>query len=269
MDTIYDLVGQTVDTYILPYSTILKSAWIGLGFAAFGILSTGLLKASYGRHFQASSIFPTVNGKLGWMCMEIVSPITVVVLFRTFKVSGPSLSTGSVLLALWLIHYFNRACLSVLLSPRMKESRLDTVAYSISFNLINAGWVGYDLASLNSEHFALTIRTLIGLIMFGVGMAINISSDYYLQRVRRENGGGDKYVLPDWGFYKYILSPNYAGETLEWIGYATMMRRESGWAFVLWTVCNLCPRARLNLAWYRAKFGDKVGNRKSMIPGVL
>jgi len=269
MDAIYEFVRQTVNTYIVPHSTILKSTWVGLGVAAFGILTSGLLTATYGRHFKANSIFPTINGKLGWMCQEIVSPITVVIFYEAFKVRGPTLSTGLVLLALWLIHYANRACLSVLLSPGMKESRLDTVLESTFFNLINAGWVGYDLGHLNTVQFDLTPRTLVGLLMFGAGMAINISSDYYLQGVRRKNGDGGKYVLPDWGLYKYILSPNYAGETLEWIGYAILLNRESGWVFVLWTICNLGPRARSNLAWYKEKFGDKVGNRKSLIPGVI
>src|SRR5277367_32307 len=269
MDPLYGLVRQTVNTYIVPHSTLLKSAWVGLGVAAFGILTSGLLTATYGRHFKANSIFPTINGKLGWMCQEIVSPITVAIFYEAFKVPGPTPSTGRVLLALWIIHYSNRACLSVLLSPGMKESRLDTVLESIFFNLINAGWVGYDLGYLNAEQFALTPRTLIGLVMFGTGMGINISSDYYLQGIRRKGGDGEKYILPDWGLYKYILSPNYAGETLEWAGYAVMLRQESGWAFVLWTICNLGPRARSNLAWYKEKFGDKVGNRKSIIPGII
>ena len=201
--------------------------------------------------------------------MEIVSPIMAVLVYQTFKLPGPSLSTGLVLLALWLVHYSNRAVFSVLLSPGMKKSRLDTVLESIFFNIINAGWVGYDLGHLSREQFALTPSTVVGLIMFGAGMTINISSDYYLQGIRRKKGDGNEYVLPDWGLYKYILSPNYAGELLEWIGYAVMLNRESGWVFVLWTICNLGPRARTNLRWYKEKFGDKVGNRKSMIPGVI
>ena len=201
--------------------------------------------------------------------MEIVSPITVVVLYQTFKSPGPSSSTGLFLLALWLVHYSNRACFSVLLSPGMKKSRLDTILESMVFNLINAGWVGYDLAHLSTEPFVLTPRMLLGFVMFGAGMVINISSDYHLQGIRREKGDGNRYVLPEWGLYKYILSPNYAGETLEWIGYAVMLRQESGWVFVLWTICNLGPRARTNLAWYMEKFGDKVGNRKSMIPWII
>jgi 3-oxo-5-alpha-steroid 4-dehydrogenase 1 len=269
MNVLHSLVRQSVETYIFPYSTALKTTWLGLAVLACGILSTGLLKASYGRHFHTHSIFPNVDGKLGWLVQEIVSPVTIVLFYQTFKVPGPGLSVGLVLLALWLFHYSNRAVVSVLLAPGMKETRLDTVLMSVFFNLVNAGWAGYDVALLNAEPFTFSSTTSVGLVMFATGMAINISSDYYLQGIRRRNGDGKKYVLPDWGLYKYILSPNYAGETLEWIGFAVVERRESGWAFVLWTICNLWPRARTNLAWYKEKFGDKVGNRTSLIPGVL
>jgi len=152
----------------------------------------------------------------------------------------------------------------------MKSSRLDIVFFSISFNFIIAGWVGYDLALLNAETFTFSLKTIVGLVMFIMGMAINTSSDYHLQSERRRKGGaGGQYILPEWGLYKYIVSPNYAGEIIEWTGYAIMLGRESVWSFVVWTICNLGPRAGSNLAWYKEKFGDKVGNRKGIIPGVI
>ena len=111
---------------------------------------------------------------------------------------------------------------------------------------------------------------MVGLVMFILGMAVNISSDYHLQSERRQKGGaGGQYILSEWGLYRYIVSPNYAGEILEWTGYAILLGRESAWSFVGWTICNLGPRARTNLAWYKEKFGDKVGNRKGIIPGVI
>jgi 3-oxo-5-alpha-steroid 4-dehydrogenase 1 len=270
METLYDLVRRTVEVYITPYSQQLRTAWFGLAITSFGILASGALTASYGRHHSKSSIMPNVNGKLGWMCMELVSPATILLFFQTYKLRGPSLSTGHVLLGLWLIHYINRSVLTVVLSPGMKSSRLDIVLSSVFFNLVNASWVGYDLALLNAETFTVSLKTMVGLVMFILGMAVNISSDYHLQSERRRKGGaGDQYILSEWGLYKYIVSPNYAGEVVEWTGYAIMLRRESVWSFVVWTICNLGPRARSNLAWYKEKFGDKVGNRKGMIPGVI
>ena len=270
METLYALVKRTVEAYITPYSSQLRTVWLGLAIITFGILASGKLTASYGRHYSKSSIFPSVNGKVGWMCMEIVSPTTILLFFQAYKLHGPYLSTGRVLLGLWLIHYINRSVLSVILSPGMKISRLDIVFSSMFFNFINASWVGHDLALLNAEEFTVSLKTIVGLVMFILGMVVNVSSDYHLQSERRRRGEtGGQYILPEWGLYKYIVSPNYAGEILEWTGYAILLGRESGWSFVAWTICNLGPRARSNLAWYKKKFGDKVNNRKGIIPGVI
>jgi 3-oxo-5-alpha-steroid 4-dehydrogenase 1 len=263
------LVRELTETYIAPYGKELKTTWVGLAFVSFGILTSGVLKASYGRHYLKNAWLPTVGGKFGWIVQEIFSPLFVVLYFQGYKAPGPRIpSKGFVLLILWLVHYWNRAVYSVLVSPRMTSTRIDTVVMAIVFNIINAGWCGHDLGQANSEPFTLTPQTILGLAIFALGMAINISSDAHLRTLRRQKGKSGDYVLPEWGLFKYIISPNYAGEMIEWTGFAIILGRESGWVFVVWTVCNLAPRARTNLAWYREKFGAKVGNRTGIIPGV-
>lgn len=200
--------------------------------------------------------------------MEIWSPIMAALFFNAYKAAGPPVSTGRVLYGLWLLHYANRAVISPFLSPRMASSRLDIVVMSAFFNCVNGAWVGHDLGVLNSQEFMLSQKVLVGLALFFVGWTINLSSDYHLQSARRKSRS-DEYILPEWGLYKYIVSPNYAGETVEWIGYSVILGMESGWQFVIWTICNIWPRARTNLVWYREKFGTKVGNRKAIVPGVF
>ena len=268
MDRISHVAQQITELYIAPYGDTLKTTWTGLAFVTFGILSSGVLKASYGRHYSKNSFFPTVGGKFGWIFQEIFSPLFVYLFFQAYKASGPVLSKGSVLLVLWLVHYWNRAVYSVVVSPGMTSTRLDTVFMAVFFNIVNAGWCGHDLGQANAEPLLLTPRTIIGLALFALGMTINISSDAHLRSLRRQKGKRGEYVLPEWGLFKYILSPNYAGEMIEWTGFAILLGRDSGWAFVIWTVCNLAPRARTNLAWYKEKFGAKVGNRTGIIPGV-
>jgi hypothetical protein len=269
MEKVYSLIREGVDTWVCPCETELKTAWFGLAIMAYFILTSGVMAASYGRHFSENSFVPSMNGKLGWTIMEIVSPIVLVLFFNAYQRPGRSGSMGHVLMSLWLLHYLNRSVLSVLLSPGMKSTRVDTVIQAATFNLVNAGWIGHDLGFLNSQPFTFTPRNSFGLVAFILGMAINISSDYHLQSLRRRKGSGGEYVLPEWGLFKYIVSPNYAGEFLEWTGFATLLGQQSGWAFVVWTLSNLVPRARSNLVWYKNKFGDKVGNRKSVIPCVF
>ena len=186
MDSIIDHVRRIVAIYITPYSSELKSTWIGLAVTTFAILSSGSLKASYGRHFESHAIIPTVNGKLGWMSMEIISPIAASLLFAAYKIQGPSVTKGGVLLVLWLLHYSNRALISVLLSPHMTNSRVDTVLMSMFFNLINGGWIGHDLGQLNAQPFVIDMRTLLGARLIQI-QAVAERSD---RRYRRDHPAG-------------------------------------------------------------------------------
>ena len=268
MDSILGHVRRIVSTYIDPCATELKTTWIGITIPVFVILSSGLSKASYGRHFRENARIPTVNGKVGWMVQEAFAPLAAFTMFNAYKSSGQGFSKGGFLMASYLLHYSNRAFLSVLLSPHMNSTRVDIVLMATLFNMVNGGWLGHDLGELNSEPLIISLRTLVGFVLFIAGGITNITCDYYIQSMRRKKQNRGEYILPDWGFYKYIVSPNYAAEMVEWTGYALMMRRQSGWVFLLWTISNLAPRARANLNWYREKFGDKVGSRKALIPGA-
>lgn len=267
MESLHVCVRRTVAEYILPHATQLKAAWIGLAVVSFTILASQKIKASYGRHHEPSSYVPTVNGKLGWMIMECVSPITMILFYTTYKRPGLLFSRGNFLFVFWLAHYFNRCFYSVVRSPSVKESRVDVVIYSMFFNAANASWIGYDLGDLSTPVFEISPKTVVGVVMLIWGIITNIRVDYQLQDARRKAGG--QYVLPDWGLYKYIVSPNYASEMVEWTGFALLQGKESGWVFVLWTICNLAPRARSHLRWYKEKFGAKVGNRTSIVPYVI
>jgi 3-oxo-5-alpha-steroid 4-dehydrogenase 1 len=267
MEQVYEMVREVTETYIIPYGTELTTAWIGAAFVVFAVLTSGVLKASYGRHHSENTFFPTINGKLGWMVQELVSPIFVWLYYQAYKEPAPTISKGSVLLMSWLVHYTNRAVYSVIVSPGMTSTRIDTVIMAILFNIVTPAWCAHDFAKETSP-LPLTLQTLLGLTIFFFGMAMNISSDAHLRTLRRRRGKTGEYVLPEWGLYRYIVSPNYLGEMIEWTGFAILLGRLSGWVFLLWTVCNLAPRARSHLKWYRERFGDRVGDRSGIIPGV-
>ena len=42
----------------------------------------------------------------------------------------------------------------------------------------------------------------------------------------------------------------------------------AGLAFVLFTFCNLAPRALANHRWYRERFADDPPERKVLLPGI-
>jgi protein-S-isoprenylcysteine O-methyltransferase Ste14 len=70
--------------------------------------------------------------------------------------------------------------------------------------------------------------------------------------------------------YRWISSPNYFGEIVEWLGWALMTWSLAGLAFAVYTTANLAPRAFSNHRWYREKFPDTYpSERRALIPFVL
>ena len=90
-----------------------------------------------------------------------------------------------------------------------------------------------------------------------------------LQYCSTEKRKGPGYHLSDTFLHKYVSSPNYFGEIIEWVGWAVLTWSISGAVFLAWTIANLLPRAIANHRWYREKFKDYPKNRKALIPGLL
>jgi steroid 5-alpha reductase family enzyme len=103
--------------------------------------------------------------------------------------------------------------------------------------------------------------------MFFSGYIINIHSDSILRGLRAKNETG--YKIPGTGLFKFVSSPNYFGEILEWTGWAVATWSLPGAAFALWTIANLAPRAFANHRWYLDHFPDYPSQRKALIPFIL
>ena len=108
---------------------------------------------------------------------------------------------------------------------------------------------------------------ILGLGLFIMGMFINIRSDYIMVNLRKEKGPG--YHLPSKFLFKYIDSPNYFGEIIEWTGWAILTWSISGAVLLAWTIANLFPRALTHHRWYKENFDDYPENRKAIIPGII
>lgn len=116
-------------------------------------------------------------------------------------------------------------------------------------------------------HYFLSFRGIGGLLLFFIGMGINLHSDYVIRHLRKP--GDTRHYLPNKGLYRYITSANYFGELVEWVGFAVLTASPAAWVFVWWTFANLVPRADAINKHYRAEFGvEAVGKRKRIIPFV-
>ena len=139
-------------------------------------------------------------------------------------------------------HYVHRTLIWPFIAEmRGKKMPIAIPASAFCFNLVNVPIQGYFI--LGSTSYTSSWLTnpvfIIGLVIFMLGMSVNIISDYYLIRLRKKLGPG--YHLPNKYLFKYISSPNYFGEMIEWLGWAILTWSYAGLIFFIWTVANLFP----------------------------
>jgi 3-oxo-5-alpha-steroid 4-dehydrogenase 1 len=138
-------------------------------------------------------------------------------------------------------------------------------------------------------------RMMLGIMIWALGLGANIWHDDELREIRRAAARNQKkqaaeadpstgkgksggkgvekvYMIPQNGFFTWILYPHYLCEWIEWAGFWMV----GGWNcvparnFLVNEIFAMLPRAVAGKKWYVDKFGkEKVGNRKAVIPGVL
>jgi protein-S-isoprenylcysteine O-methyltransferase Ste14 len=241
------------------YFNYLVYGWIA--FAIITFLSLFFIKQPYGRH--ASDKFGMmIDNKLGWIIMELPSPIVFSIFF--FLGKEPHTSMHYVLYALYMIHYINRSIIFPLRTrTNNKKMPLLIALAAIFFNLVNGfvnGWYLGNHAISNEP----IILVCLGFLLFIVGFYINNKSDHILLNLRKDGDTG--YKIPRGFLFEKITSPNYFGEIIEWTGFCLMNIQIASISFVIWTLANLIPRARDHHQWYLEKFSDYPKQRKRIFP---
>lgn len=251
--------------------------------------------APYGKHLR-SGWGVTLPSPLAWFLMESPSlclPIVLLLLLSHHHHHHHHSHFHLLTISLFLIHYTNRTIIYPLRLLRTttrggtKGVPLSIVFLAFCFNIHNA-YLQTQSSIITAAAAANTsgggtssstggggvglwwiwwwFRIALGMGIFFWGMAINITSDLALLRLKKEAGGG-YYKIPRGGWFEHVCSPNYMGEVVEWLGYAVVAWSPAALAFFLYTCCNLMPRARANLRWYRDKFKDDYPtSTKAIIP---
>ena len=131
------------------------------------------------------------------------------------------------------------------------------------FNAVNGTLNGFALSWIEPAPATLAV----GLVVWTMGLGVNLHSDAILRRLRTAES--DEYSVPEGGLFRWVSSPNYLGEIVEWAGFALAAWNVAALSFAVWTAANLVPRALANHRWYLERFGDYPADRKALLPVVL
>jgi protein-S-isoprenylcysteine O-methyltransferase Ste14 len=243
--------------------SILTLIWILSGILLFPVLIK--IKAPYGRH-ASKKWGITISNKIGWILMELPALLICPIYYILQNTNLYTINT--IFILLWVLHYFNRTIIYPLrIKTKGKRMPLIIAASALFFNLINGLINGYYLSNTNYLEINYYIL-LLGLIIFFIGLIININSDNKLIGLRLKNEE-NKYVIPNGGLFNYISCPNFFGELIEWLGFAIITLNLGSLSFFIWTFINLVPRAISHHKWYKENFKDYPKNRKAIIPKLL
>ena len=226
------------------------------------------VRAPYGR-YTSEGWGPSVPHRLGWIAMELISPIA----FLLFFMLEGGLKTGPMWLfaGLWSAHYLNRAVIYPLRQKtRGKRMPVAIMGSAMLFNGVNGYMNGHYLGALAAPYPVQWLsdpRFLAGVMLFAAGAWTNWRADQVLLGLRRPGETG--YRIPEGGLYRWVSCPNYLGEIVEWIGFALLTWSLPAVSFAVWTMANLVPRALAHHRWYRQRFPDYPNRRKALIPGLL
>lgn len=255
------------------YDTVLA---LGFVLAALIALSSMFGTAKYGGRFGSKGGGFKMGSKAGWILMEFPGLLVFPVVYFTGRNAMEPVPLF--FLAVWMVHYSNRALINPLLMRVQPGTRS-----SFDFSVVIAGWVtltihGYLNAAYISELGTYYVpswfsdpRFLLGLAVYLFGFGLNIHSDHILRNLRSKHPQPDepRYRIPYGGGFRLVSCPQYLGEILSFAGFA-IMTWNLGAVFVLAiTMANLIPRALYTHKWFHKNFDDYPQERRAIFPYLL
>lgn len=240
------------------------------GLAVVVFVSLYFVTAGYGQ-FRTRQWGWSINNKLAWMLMELPVFLVMLVVWwaSPLKWHLPQL----VLFGLFELHYFQRSLVFPFLLKGQSRMPVIIMLMGVMFNVINGVIQGGGLYLFPNPDFEegacylLRWNAIAGILLFLVGMAVNLHSDHVIRHLRKP--GDTRHYLPQKGMYRYVTSANYLGEIMEWTGFALAAATPAAWVFPIWTAANLVPRAHAIYNRYREEFGkEALADRKRIIPFI-
>lgn len=240
------------------------------------------LKIGYGKFAHTSKFM--IPSSVAWAIYE--SPNLIYIAYFLLFKEFPMKISNIILLSMFFMHYFHRAILYPLkLKGVSRKYPLEIASAAILFCIFNGYYQVYSLSTLckYDDDWIYDFRFCLGIFIFLLGMFINIKSDNILLKLKKKKieqllkedksleieSSNKYYVVPNEFLFKFIASPNFLGEVLEWVGYGIAGWSLNGMVFAFTTFNVLLSRALKNYHWYKTNFKDYPKNRKAMIPFII
>lgn len=241
--------------------------WTSIALIATGIMvaiSLIFVTAPYGR-YDRKGWGPEMDERFAWMIMEAISPLFFVIAFFAGGGGGP---VGFTLLAMFVGHYIYRSFIYPFRMRGHGTKPVATMVMASLFNVANGSVNGWGVATAGhlTESWLTNPLFAFGIVLFAAGVFINHQSDHILRNLRAPGETG--YKIPYGGLFRFVSSPNYLGEIIQWLGFAVAACTLGALSFAIFTASNIGPRAFSHHAWYRKTFADYPGNRKALIPFI-
>lgn len=242
----------------------LTLAWLGLAAVTFLVLQ--FISAPYGKHIR-DGWGPTLPNHIGWAIMETPPIVVFSLSFALGSHKGP---VDVAFLCAFLSHYVYRGWIYPFRLPTAGK-RMPVIVCALAFttNILISwlqSWWLFELGPAHTMVWAFDPRFLAGAALFVFGFWLNHDSDAILRRLRAPGETG--YRIPHGGGFRFVSSPHYLGEIIEWTGWALATWCLPTTAFLAWTLANLVPRANETHRWYLDRFPDYPRERKRVFPGV-
>ncbi|XP_073331312.1 3-oxo-5-alpha-steroid 4-dehydrogenase 2-like [Pagrus major] len=226
----------------------------------------------YGRYVEPKA--RCCPARLGWFLQEVPAFLLplLLLLFTEEPHTEPATSrhwTGrTLLLCTFMVHYFHRSFIYAFLT-RGRPVPLSIVLYAAIFCSLNGFLQGHHLlhCAQFEDTWLTSTRVAAGLLLFVVGMTVNIHSDHILRSLRRP--GETVYRIPHGGMFEFVSGANFLGEIVQWCGYSVAAWSLPTFAFAFFTICSIGPRAYQHHRDYQRRFEDYPRSRRALIPFIL
>lgn len=174
-----------------------------------------VVDAPFGKLGRASAW--NVHGNGAWMAMELVAPCA---LLANAYARGALAWPTQALVALFVLHYVNRAVYQPWRNPPRSPLHLSVVLSAMAFNLVNGTLLGAWLAHGGTTHHG-SVWTGVGVALFALGLWGNMHHDARLRRLRIGapapgepvvQGRAATYRIPRGALFEWVSYPNYLCE---------------------------------------------------------